>query len=142
MGHRPWGSGGKHRQTLTWAQSHSKAVAWPMTSVDRLEEAEVSGLPSGPQEPWSSDEGGFLRSAAARTEKVTTIINYRGEKGLSANSCSLSTPPPASRPHLTGSLIPLIRVSLAVRLSITHIRPPRAVPQKNLSSGILNSLAK
>lgn len=72
---------GEHRETLTWVQSHSQAVASPTTNVDRLEEVEVSGLPSGPQEPWSSDEDGFLRLASVRTEEVITIIKTQERKG-------------------------------------------------------------
>lgn len=96
-------------------QSHSQAVASPTTSVDRLEEVEVSGLPSGPQEPWSTDEGGFLRLAAVRTEEVITIIKIQGGAKLTVflpiAHCVLSTTPtrfrtspmgawfPSSRPH-------------------------------------------
>lgn len=67
------------RRTLTWAPSHSKAVAWPKTDADRPAEAEASGLPDGPQEPWSTDEGGFLRAAAVSTRKETvTMMNTQG----------------------------------------------------------------
>lgn len=52
-----------------------------MTSVDRLEEAEVLGLPDGPQEPWSIDEGGFLRLATVGSEGVITIIKIQERKG-------------------------------------------------------------
>lgn len=53
-----------------------------MTSVDRLEGAEVSGLPSGPQELWSTDEGGFLRLAAVRKGQVITIVKLQGKGGF------------------------------------------------------------
>lgn len=82
MNHGPGEQRGLHRHTLTWAPSHSKAVAWPTTSVDRLEGAEVSGLPSGPQELWSSDEGGFLRLAAVRKRQEITIVEIQEKRWL------------------------------------------------------------
>lgn len=78
----PWGTMRTTQHTLTWALSHSKAGAWPMTNVDRLEGAEVSGLPSGPQELWSTDEGGFLRLAAVRKGQVITIVEIQEKSWL------------------------------------------------------------
>jgi hypothetical protein len=116
---------GKHRQTLTWVPSHSKAVAWPKTSVDRLEEAGVSGLPDGPQEPWSTDEDGFLRAAV-----IPLLSECKGGSvTLGLSVCMLPKPAElltcplhASGPQLTGcsTQVPsLLKTSANSALSFT-----------------------
>lgn len=53
-----------------------------MTNVDRLEGAEVSGLPGEPQELWSTDEDGFLKLAAVRKGRVVTIVEIQEKRRL------------------------------------------------------------
>lgn len=77
----------KNRKMLTWELSHLKAVAWPMTGVDRLAEPEAPGLPNVPPRPWNTGAGGSLWQRQHRQQEMIVVMKMQGEKRSFISLC-------------------------------------------------------